>query len=86
LNADLVRQFEFVQATWAASPKFGGLYDDADPVIGSRGQLGSSLTIPERPFRRRYRHLPQFATVVGGGYFFLPSLRALRYLASIASG
>ena len=37
LNADLVRQFEFVQATWAASPKFGGLYDDADPLIGSRG-------------------------------------------------
>ena len=85
LNADLVRQFEFVQATWVASPKFAGLYDDADPVIASRGQVGNSLTIPDRPFRHRHRQLPQFVTVVGGAYFFMPGIRALRYLASIAS-
>lgn len=85
LNADLVRQFEFVQATWVASPKFGGLYDDADPLIGSRGPLGGSLTIQDRPFRHRLQQLPEFVTVVGGGYFFMPGIRALRYLGSVGA-
>ena len=31
--------------------------------------------------RRRVHDLPQFVTVRGGAYFFLPSLRALRYFA-----
>ncbi len=31
--------------------------------------------------RRRVSGLPQFVTVRGGAYFFLPSLRALRYFA-----
>jgi Dyp-type peroxidase family len=82
LNADLVRQFEFVQATWVASPKFAGLYDDADPVIAARGPAGSSFTVPGRPFRHRHRQVPEFVTVVGGGYFFLPGISALRHLAS----
>jgi hypothetical protein len=30
--------------------------------------------------------LPQFVTVRGGAYFFLPSLRALRYFADAGSG
>jgi hypothetical protein len=30
---------------------------------------------------RRVSGLPQFVTVRGGAYFFLPSLRALRYFA-----
>jgi hypothetical protein len=29
--------------------------------------------------------LPRFVTVTGGGYFFLPGLRALRYLASASN-
>ena len=29
------------------------------------------------------RGLPQFVTVRGGEYFFLPGLSALRYLASV---
>jgi hypothetical protein len=30
---------------------------------------------------RRVSDLPQFVTVRGGAYFFLPGLRALRYIA-----
>ena len=32
------------------------------------------------------RGLPQFVTVRGGGYFFLPGLRAIRYLAATSAG
>jgi hypothetical protein len=32
--------------------------------------------------RRRVEGLPRFVTVRGGAYFFLPSLRALRYFAA----
>jgi hypothetical protein len=32
--------------------------------------------------RRRYAELPQFVQVRGGAYFFLPGIRALRFLAS----
>jgi Dyp-type peroxidase family len=83
LNANLVRQFEFVQGTWVASPKFEGLYDDADPLVAAHAAVGASLSIPARPFRNRLKGVPRFVTVVGGGYFFLPAIRAVRYLASL---
>ena len=32
----------------------------------------------------RIAGLPQFVTVLGGAYFFLPGIRALRFLATLA--
>lgn len=80
LVASLIRQFEFVQHTWLNNPTFHGLYDDTDPLIGSRHPRGATFTVPARPVRRRYRDLPQFVRTRGGAYFFLPGLSALRYL------
>ena len=85
LNANIARQFEFIQHTWVNSPKFGGLYDDADPLIGRRAPSGATFTIQGTPFRQRVTGLPRVVTVVGGGYFFLPGIRALRYLAGLAA-
>jgi len=82
LNANLVRQFEFVQATWAASPKFAGLYDDADPLIAARDAAGATFDVPATPLRHRLHNLPRFVTVVGGAYFFLPGIDAIRRLAA----
>jgi deferrochelatase/peroxidase EfeB len=86
LNANISRQFEFIQASWLANPKFEGL-DEGDPLVGNRMPLatgGSSDTFT-RPqpsgLCRRFSALPQFVHVRGGAYFFLPSLRALRYIA-----
>jgi Dyp-type peroxidase family len=81
LCASIERQFEFVQHTWINSPKFGGLYDDADPLLGPGGR---TFTVQAAPVRRRYRDLPAFVRTRGGGYFFLPGRSALRYLAGVA--
>ena len=79
LNSDIERQFEFVQHTWIGNQMFGGLYEEPDPLIGPAGRF----TIPDTPIRQ-CAHLPRFVTMQGGGYFFLPSMRALRYLAGRA--
>jgi hypothetical protein len=41
------------------------------------------MTIPKRPIKRKLKGIPAFTTVKGGAYFFLPGLKALRYLVSL---
>lgn len=81
VNADISRQFEFVQQTWVNNANFAGLHADTDPLIGPRGAARESFTVPDAPVRRRHHGLPRFVQVRGGAYFFLPGRRALRYLA-----
>jgi len=91
LNSDLERQFEFVQQTWINNPVFAGLLDETDPLVGRRTAQsggdddtpGNTMTIQAEPIRTRVYGLRDFVTVKGGAYFFLPGLRALRYLASL---
>lgn len=82
LNSDLERQFEFVQQTWINNRAFAELHDEVDPLIGNQHICSSRMTIPGEPLRRRLLALPSFVTVRGGAYFFLPGLRALRWLAA----
>jgi hypothetical protein len=87
LNANLRRQFEFIQQTWVNNAKFAGLRADRDPLIGRFGytiegeQTARVFTHGRRPVNARCSGLPPFVRVRGGGYFFLPSIRALSYLA-----
>jgi deferrochelatase/peroxidase EfeB len=88
LNASISRQFEFIQNAWLQSAKFGGLDDEGDPLLGSRqpladGTATDSFTLPTGGACRRIAGLPPFVTTSGGAYFFLPGLRALRYLATL---
>lgn len=85
LNANLARQFEFIQHTWINNPKFAGLYDDPDPLVAVRRGPDDCFTMPARPVRSRVKSLPQFVTVQGGAYLFLPGLKAIRYLAGLGS-
>jgi len=79
----LIRQFEFAQNVWANDKNFHELGNERDPIIGNQdGTL--EYKIPKRPIRKKITGLPAFTTVRGGAYFFLPGLRALRYLASLA--
>jgi len=82
LNANIARQFEFVQHTWANNPKFAGLYDDSDPLTAPSQPFGGTFTVQANGMRRRLTDVPRFISVRGGAYFFLPGLRALRFLAS----
>ena len=81
LNANLGRQFEFVQHSWLNDPKFAGLTADLDPLL-TPTHPGRVFTIPDQPFRTRFAGLPEFVTTLGGAYFFLPGLRALRIWAA----
>jgi Dyp-type peroxidase family len=80
--ASLIRQFEFAQNVWVNDRNFHELGNERDPIIGNQdGTL--EYKIPRRPIRKKITGLPAFTTVRGGAYFFLPGLRALRYLASL---
>ena len=83
--ASLIRQFEFAQNVWINDKNFHELGNERDPIIGTQdGTL--EFKIPKRPIRKRITGLPAFTTVRGGAYFFLPGLKALRYLAGLVDG
>ena len=86
LNADISRQFEFIQQTWINNPRLLGQHESDDLIAGSRPQ-GScgQFSIPDNPVRHRLVSLPYFVTVRGGGYFFLPSIKAIRFLGQLDS-
>jgi Dyp-type peroxidase family len=85
LNGNIARQFEFVNNTWLNSPKFAGLYDDADPLVAPSSPHGGTFTVQSDTVRERVTGVPRFVSVKGGAYFFMPGLGALRYLAKLGS-
>ena len=92
LVANIARQFEFVQNAWSMSNRFAGTQDESDPLLGHRQPLMSGESTDQ--FRRQDARgpaqitsaMPQFVQVRGGGYYFMPGLRALRYIASLPPG
>ncbi len=88
LVSNILRQFEFVQNSWVIGTKFDALSDEGDPLLGIRAAVaGEGTNTFSRPQETglgvRYTEIPQFITVRGGAYFFLPSMSALRYLSMI---
>lgn len=78
LNTDIVRQFEFIQQTWLLNRNFAGLYGETDPLLGPKGPF----TIPKDPLRLKVE-VETYVKMVGGDYFFLPSLPALKFMADL---
>ena len=77
IQADIERQFEFVQHEWVKGAEFIGLDpSEQDPIIGAGGE-GSQLSVPgaKRPF---LFDLPAFVRVKAGEYLFVPGLNALK--------
>ena len=80
LNANIERQFEFVQSAWLLNPEFGGLSGETDPILGA----GGKFTLQKPVLGQCVGGLTQFVTVKGGAYFFLPGHLALGYLADLS--
>ena len=83
-NANIARQFEFIQHTWCHNTKFFGLNNEPDPIIGMKdireNDAPAEFTIPSSPVRRKFRNLRPMVSVIGGSYFFMPGLKALKFL------
>jgi Dyp-type peroxidase family len=88
LNASLARQFEFVQGAWLVSPNFAGLSGEADPILGNRQPANGAIAtdafshVDAGGSPRLVSGIPQFVTVKGGAYFFLPGLAGLARILS----
>jgi len=89
-NANIERQFEFIQQQWCNNPNFAGLNADPDPLIGARydAELGAdppTFTIQsdvERGLRGRCTEMGGFVQVRGSAYLFMPSIPAVRLLGT----
>ncbi|HSQ28407.1 MAG TPA: hypothetical protein VLN49_01070 [Gemmatimonadaceae bacterium] len=88
LNANISRQFEFLQNAWIMNTKFSGMTGESDALLGNREPIpgcadtGGFSRPGDGTVCRRVSKLPQFVSVRGGAYFFLPSLRAIRFLTA----
>ncbi len=91
LSANIARQFEFVQNAWSVNAKFSGLHDEGDPIMGNRDPLraGSRTDNFRMPHPSGHGEciadIPQFISVLGGAYFFLPGIRALKYISGVSA-
>jgi hypothetical protein len=83
LNAHIARQFEFVQEQWINDGRSMGAPEEVDPLVASHAEH-DTFTIPQRPIGRRLRGLPSFVRNRGGNYYFVPGIRALRWLGELS--
>ena len=81
--ANLSRQFEFVQQQWINYGLDFGAGNDTCPIVGNHGP-DAKFVIPADPGSGLAPFIatgmPQFVSVRGGDYFFLPSMTALRMI------
>jgi Dyp-type peroxidase family len=81
VNANITRQFEFIQHSWLNDLRFNGLSGQADPIMGASHD--NQFATSPNPVSTYCKGLPRFVTVAGGAYFFMPGLRALRFLSEL---
>jgi Dyp-type peroxidase family len=79
LGGSIERQFEFVQHSWVLNPNFAGLADETDPLAGAGP---TALSLPGEPVAQRLTGISPHIWTEAGAYFFLPSRRALGFLAA----
>jgi Dyp-type peroxidase family len=82
INSNIERQFEFIQQTWVNNLNFVALDHETDPLVGQRND-NSMFSMQGCPARARIHNLPDFVTIKGGAYFFMPGIAALKQLASM---
>ncbi len=81
--ANIREQFEFVQRAWGNNPHFNSAKGSQDPLIGTNSSITpgrSGIPIPDRDGGITTGLVPQAVSFRGGGYFFLPSIAAFRWI------
>jgi hypothetical protein len=80
--ASLEEQYEYIMRHWLNDGLFagGGLGRTKDPLTGANEATDSRFEAPGNP-RSEVTGFPAFVVTRGCAYVFLPSMRALRYLA-----
>lgn len=84
LNANISRQFEFVQQQWIEYGNDAKQGNDKDPLMGNHGGHGKFVVQGDRSATNPplvCAHLPSFVELRGGDYFFIPSMTALGMIA-----
>jgi len=87
LNASISRQFEFVQQQWIQYGNDSHQGTDRDLLLGNHGGRGKFMiqgTTESANPPYMCAALPNFVELRGGDYFFMPSLTALRLMATDA--
>jgi deferrochelatase/peroxidase EfeB len=86
LCASIRDQFEFIMSEWVESGLFtAGLRGTKDPLVGNNSPAKSKLVIPSGGGDRVITGFSRFVTTRGAAYCFLPSVTALKYIASLPS-
>jgi deferrochelatase/peroxidase EfeB len=87
LNADLSRQFEFVQQQWFNFGNDFRLANDQDPILGNHGinkecRGKGRMVIEGDKDKPPYfcSNMPTLVETRGGDYFFVPSMTCLRMI------
>lgn len=82
--ASLTGQFEAIQYDWTnlglQDPRITG---SNDPILGNNDPLYSCFSFPVGDNAVTFRGFAHFIHTKGGGYFFQPSMSAIRHLASL---
>lgn len=86
LNADINRQFEFVQQQWINYGNDFKAGNDKEIILGNHdNEYPSRAVIPVDPASEDapyfVRNIPRLVETRGGDYFFVPSMTALRMIA-----
>ena len=90
-QTSIERQFEFVTRQWVNNPNFPDTGDGHDPIIGQNNAAGANrvrtcVLQATNPSQNAAITLPvDWVIPTGGGYFFTPSISALRYLSDTSA-
>jgi Dyp-type peroxidase family len=82
ISAKAMATIEFLQQEWINDGDFLDLGGERDPIVGLQEEA-ATFTIPREPVRRRVHGIETFNVLRGGEYFFMPSISALNWLATL---
>lgn len=86
-QTSLTRQFEFILKAWVNNPNFAKPSIGFDPILGAAGGaardfVGASVNYPTGPDGPPTILMADFIIPTGGGYFLMPSIKAIRTVLS----